>query len=48
MLEEDFRRIPELLGLTTIVPEPVVAEVEPVLEPEPERQLEPVVQLGLF
>ena len=48
VLEEDFRRIPELLGLTTVVPEPAVLEVEPELEPEAERSLEPAVQLGLF
>ena len=47
VLEEDFARIPELLGLTTVVPEPAAAE--PVeLEPAPERQREPAVQLGLF
>jgi uracil-DNA glycosylase family 4 len=45
VLEEDFRRLPDLLGR---VPEPV-----PVLEPEPELALaavaaEPAVQLGLF
>ena len=34
VLEEDFRRIPELLGLTTVVPEPAELEVEPELEPE--------------
>ena len=46
VLEEDFRRIPELLGLTTVVPEP--AELEPEPELEPERPREPAVQLGLF
>src|SRR6187431_2542561 len=34
VLEEDFRRIPELLGLTTVVPEPVEVELEPELEEE--------------
>ena len=34
VLEEDFRRIPELLGLTTVVPEPAELELEPELEPE--------------
>ena len=48
VLEEDFRRIPELLGLTTVVPEPAELEVEPELEPEAERSHEPAVQLGLF
>ena len=52
VLEEDFRRIPELLGLTTVVPEPaeleLELEVEPELEPELERSHEPAVQLGLF
>ena len=46
VLEEDFRRIPDLLGLTTIVAEPAAFELEP--EPELERPLEPAVQLGLF
>jgi DNA polymerase len=46
VLEEDFRRIPELLGLTTVVPEPAAFEL--ALEPELERPLEPAVQLGLF
>jgi hypothetical protein len=46
VLEEDFRRIPELLGLTTVVPEPAEVELEPELEEE--RPLEPTVQLGLF
>ena len=48
VLEEDFRRIPELLGLTTVVPEPAALELEPEPEPEPEHPLEPAVQLGLF
>jgi uracil-DNA glycosylase family 4 len=46
VLEQDFLRIPELLGLTTVVPEPAVFELVP--EAEPERPLEPAVQLGLF
>ena len=46
VLEEDFRRIPELLGLTTVVPEPAEVMLEPELEEE--RPLEPTVQLGLF
>ena len=48
VLEEDFRRIPELLGLTTVAPEPadVGLGIEP--EPEPEQRREPAVQLGLF
>ena len=37
VLEEDFRRIPELLGLTTVVPEPAEVEVELEPELEPER-----------
>ena len=48
VLEEDFRRIPELLGLTTVVPEPAELEVEPEFEPEVEGMHEPAVQLGLF
>jgi uracil-DNA glycosylase family 4 len=42
VLEEDFRRIPELLGRTVEIPEP-----EPEPEPEP-VPLEQPVQLGLF
>jgi DNA polymerase len=43
VLEEDFRRIPELLGLGAAPsPDPVV------LEREPEPALEQPVQLGLF
>lgn len=45
VLEEDFARIPELLGLTTVVPEPAVLEA---VEPELEPLREPAVQLGLF
>jgi uracil-DNA glycosylase len=52
VLEQDFARIPELLGRTTVVPEPAAFEPEPEPEAEPdaerERQLEPAVQLGLF
>jgi hypothetical protein len=48
VLEEDFRRIPELLGLTTVVPEAAAFELEPEVEAESERPLEPAVQLGLF
>jgi hypothetical protein len=48
VLEEDFRRIPELLGRAHIpATESPFAEVaEP--EPVPERMREPAVQLGLF
>ena len=47
VLEEDFARIPELLGLTTVVPEPAAFADEPAApEPAPEPQL--AVQLGLF
>ncbi len=42
VLEEDFRRIPELLGRSIEIPEP-----EPEPEPEP-APLEQPVQLGLF
>ena len=38
MLQEDFARIPELLGRV----------IEPVPEPEPLLAAEPAVQLGLF
>ena len=48
VLEEDFARIPELLGLTTVVPEPIEPELELEPELEPERPREPAVQLGLF
>jgi DNA polymerase len=43
VLEEDFARLPELLGRSILVP--------PAAEPEPELELvagEPAVQLGLF
>jgi hypothetical protein len=48
VLEDDFRRIPELLGATTVVPEPAsFAAAEP--EPGPEPEVPHVaVQLGLF
>jgi uracil-DNA glycosylase len=46
VLEQDFARIPELLGAEAREPEPwVPAEVEP--EPE-ERVPQHAVQLGLF
>ena len=50
VLEEDFARIPQLLGKPAIAPAPVerVPEDEPELEPVVERSLEPAVQLGLF
>jgi hypothetical protein len=38
VLQEDFARIPELLGRT----------LEPAAEPEPLLAAEPAVQLGLF
>ena len=41
VLEQDFARLPELLGREA-VPEPVPVELEPLVEPEP------AVQLGLF
>ena len=44
VLEEDFRRIPELLGRTVEEPAPVV----PLFAPVVARAPEPVVQLGLF
>jgi DNA polymerase len=46
VLEQDFARIPELLGRTTVVPEPAAFADEP--EPEPVREPELAVQLGLF
>jgi uracil-DNA glycosylase len=48
VLEEDFARIPDLLGLTTVVPEPGTFVDEPAPPPEPEREPELAVQLGLF
>ena len=47
VLEEDFARIPELLGLTIVVPEPG-AFVDDAPPPEPVREPELAVQLGLF
>jgi DNA polymerase len=50
VLEADFARIPELLGLTTVVAED--ADFAPEPEPEPlaalVREADPAVQLGLF
>jgi DNA polymerase len=46
VLEEDFARIPELLGLTTVLPEPGAFD-EPAPQ-EPDREPELAVQLGLF
>jgi DNA polymerase len=46
VLEQDFARVPQLLGRVAAVPaEPPVVD-EP--GPEPKLQLEPAVQLGLF
>ena len=45
VLEQDFARIPELLGGSARVSEP---QSTPAPEPELERVLEPAVQLGLF
>jgi uracil-DNA glycosylase len=44
VLEEDFARIPELLGRTTVMPEPAAFADEP----EPAREPQLAVQLGLF
>ena len=41
VLEEDFRRLPELMGQVLAPPEPAV-ELEPLVTAEP------AVQLGLF
>ena len=46
VLEADFARIPELLGLTTVVPEPAVFAPEP--PPELEQVPQRAVQLDLF
>jgi DNA polymerase len=48
VLEEDFARIPELLGRTTVVPEPAEFGGESVPEPARAREPELAVQLGLF
>ena len=48
VLEQDFARIPALLGATTGVPPQPQAAAAPESEPEVARQLEPAVQLGLF
>jgi DNA polymerase len=48
VLEEDFARIPELLGLTTVIPEQGAFVDEPAPPPEPAREPELAVQLGLF
>ena len=48
VLEEDFARIPELLGRERVVPTQSPATDEPELQLERELELEPAVQLGLF
>jgi hypothetical protein len=49
VLEEDFRRIPELLGVESApVPAAFAAEPEPESEPEDAKAPELAVQLGLF
>jgi DNA polymerase len=48
VLEEDFARIPELLGLTTVIPEQGAFVDEPAPPPQPAREPELAVQLGLF
>jgi uracil-DNA glycosylase family 4 len=48
VLEEDFARIPELLGRTTVTPEPAAFADEPEPEPAPAREPPLAVQLGLF
>jgi len=48
VLEEDFARIPELLGRASVVATQSPFADEPQPEPQPERVLEPTVQLGLF
>ena len=48
VLEEDFARIPELLGRASVVPTQSPSRTSRTPEPEPERVLEPAVQLGLF
>ena len=46
VLEQDFARIPELLGRPSVLLPSAPPPLEP--EPEPSVQLEPAVQLGLF
>ena len=46
VLEEDFARIPELLGKPRVASAPVAPE--PAHEPEPAREPQLAVQLGLF
>jgi DNA polymerase len=46
VLEADFARIPELLGLTTVVPEPAAFAPRPL--PEVEQVPQRAVQLDLF
>jgi uracil-DNA glycosylase len=48
VLEQDFARIPELLGRAVVAAAPVPLADESEPEREPERSLEPAVQLGLF
>ena len=49
VLEEDFRRIPELLGPAVVAAVPQTPSVlEPEPEPDREHLYEPAVQLGLF
>ena len=45
VLEQDFARIPQLLGRAAVAAE---SALPPRPEPEPELRLEPAVQLGLF
>ena len=49
VLEQDFQRIPELLGRAHVPAEsPLALDAEPEPEPVVERVHEPAVQLGLF
>ena len=49
VLEQDFARIPELLGRTTVVPEPAAfSEPLPAPGPEPAKVPQLAVQLDLF
>ncbi|MBA2385080.1 MAG: uracil-DNA glycosylase [Actinobacteria bacterium] len=50
VLEQDFARIPALLGRESVAAtqRPLAPTSAPAPEPEPERRLEPAVQLGLF